>query len=139
MKLFVARSSYAVFALAQYSAKDCSGVARGIKGGCAGGDWEVAVAAQLQQEQQQQCYYNSSAGMLNPIEARALTMAFVSVLNVFPDPLLVQGVALAGHMAGLSCGLLQDQAAAVVPNAPHHIQPPRGTGDYHLILKKTNA
>ena len=64
----------------------------------------------------------------------AHTVAFVPVLDVLPEQLLVQGVALAGHMAGLSCGLLQDQAAAVVANASHHIQPPGSPGHYHLIL-----
>ena len=69
-----------------------------------------------------------------PYFVSGLTVAFVPVLNVLPEQLLVEGMALAGHVAGLSCGLLQDQTPAVVTNAPHHIQPPRGAGHDHLIL-----
>ena len=67
-------------------------------------------------------------------ELLGLTVACLPVLDVFPEQLLVQGLALAGHMAGLSCGLLQDQAAAVVANASHHIQAPWSPGHYHLVL-----
>ena len=63
-----------------------------------------------------------------------LTVAFVPVLDVLPQQLLVQGVALAGHMAGFSSGLLQDQAATVVADASHDIQPPGSPSHYHLIL-----
>lgn len=59
----------------------------------------------------------------------------VAVLNMLPEGLLVQTLALAGHMAGLCRGLLQHQAAAVIPNAPHHIQPPWGSCHNHLILQ----
>ena len=63
-----------------------------------------------------------------------LTVALVSVLDVLPNLLLGQGMALAGHMTRLCCGLLQHQAATVVPNATHHIQTPGSTRHYHLIL-----
>ena len=63
-----------------------------------------------------------------------LTVALVAVLDVLPQLLLGQGVALAGHMTRLCCGFLQHQAATVVPNAAHHIQTPRSTRHYHLIL-----
>ncbi len=63
-----------------------------------------------------------------------LTVALVAILDVLPDLLLGQGVALAGHMTCLCSGLLQHQAATVVPNAAHHIQSPRSTCHYDLIL-----
>ena len=63
-----------------------------------------------------------------------LTVALVAILDVLPQLLLGQGVALAGHMTCLCCGFLQHQAATVVPNAAHHIQTPRSTCHYHLIL-----
>ena len=36
----------------------------------------------------------------------ALTVAFVSIGNVLPQLLFVQGMQLAGHMTGLCCGFL---------------------------------
>jgi len=63
-----------------------------------------------------------------------LTVALVSVLDVLPHLLLGQGVSLTGHMTRLCCGLLQHQAAAVVPDAAHHIKSSRSTRHYHLIL-----
>ena len=45
----------------------------------------------------------------------------MSDFHVAPDALLGEGVPLDGHMAGLSQGQLQHQAAAVVCNAAHHI------------------
>ncbi len=63
-----------------------------------------------------------------------LTVALVAVLDVLPHLLLGQRVALAGHMTGLRCGLLQHEAATVVPNAAHNIQTPRSTRHYDFIL-----
>lgn len=63
-----------------------------------------------------------------------LTVALMAVLDVLPHLLLGQGVALASHVTCLCCGLLQHQAATVVPNAAHHIQSPRRTRHYDFIL-----
>lgn len=63
------------------------------------------------------------------------TLELVAVLDVLPEPLVSNRLPLASHVTGLCCGLLQDQAAAVVADASHHIQPAGRPCHYHLLLQ----
>jgi hypothetical protein len=54
--------------------------------------------------------------------------------HVAPDVLQGQRVALHRHVAGLRERQLQHKAAAVVGDAPHHIQPPRRARHEYVIL-----
>ena len=60
----------------------------------------------------------------------------VADLHVAPDPLARQGVALHRHVAGLHQGQLQHEAAAVVGDAPHHVQAPGRPRHIHWVLRQ---
>lgn len=60
--------------------------------------------------------------------------AHVADVHVAPDALEGQRVSLHSHVACLGQGQLQHQAAAVVCNAAHHVQPPRRSRHYDVIL-----
>ena len=55
-------------------------------------------------------------------------------VHVAPDALLGEGVPLDGHVAGFGQGQLQHQAAAVICDAAHHVQPPRSPRHIDRVL-----